>query len=114
MIPLTNEQQKQLLLLTDAAWKRLKSLMKNHYKLGGCMASEFPFLLALTSEQWQTVDMKLSRLRVINQEALQTLRRDTRKKQSRQNKTEYMRSYMQRYRQQQGASNGQISDQGSG
>lgn len=114
MIPLTNDQQKQLLLLTNSAWLKLRSEMKKHYKLGSCMPLTFPFLLALTSEQWQTVDMKLSRLRVINQEALQTLRRDTRKKQSKQNKTEYMRSYMQRYRQQKGASNGQISNQGSG
>jgi hypothetical protein len=114
VIKLTNEQQKQLLLLTETDWKKLRSDMKKHFAYGTDVTT-FPFLLALTNEQWQTIDLKLTQLRSVNKETLRILRRETRQQLRKSKKTEYMRYYMQRYRQQnRGAPNGQVSNQGSG
>ncbi len=114
MINLTNEQQKKLLLLTDAEWKLLRSSIKNHYKLGSCMPETYDFLLALTSEQWQTIETKVSQLRIDNKQVLKTLRRETRQQATKVRKTEYMRDYMRRYRlQHRGATNGQVCNQDS-
>lgn len=113
MTHLTKEQQKQLLLLTDTNWRQLRADMRKHYRLGIDMTSEYTFLLALTSKQWQSVDKEITRLRVDNKDLLTSLRRETRQQSSRSRKTEYMREYMKNYRQRKEAPHGQISNQNS-
>ena len=113
MMHLTKEQQKQLLMLTDTKWKQLRVGMRRHFRLGIDMTNEYTFLLALTSEQWQTVDKEITRLRIHNKDVLTSLRRDTRLQTSRARKTEYMREYMKNYRQRKEAIHGQISNQNS-
>ena len=113
MTQLTKDQQKQLLMLTDSRWRRLRADMKRHFRLGINIDVDHTFLLALTSEQWQTVDKEITGLRIHNKDVLTSLRRETRQQTSRARKTEYMREYMKNYRQRKGILNGQIGDQNS-
>lgn len=114
MTILTKEQQKQLLMLTDNAWNKLRVDMKKHYRLGIDINIAYSFLVALTSEQWQTVDKEITGLRIHNKDVLTSLRREIRQQRSRARKTEYMREYMKNYRQRKGILNGQVSNQDSG
>lgn len=113
MTRLTKEQQKQLLMLTESKWKGLQSDMRKHFRLGINIPSDYTFLLALTSEQWQSVDKELTRLRIDNQGVLSSLRKETRQQARRVKKTEYMREYMKNYRQRKEAPYGQVCNQNS-
>lgn len=109
MTLLTTDQQKQLLMLTTSKWNELRKLVKSHYKLGSCMPIEYTFLVALTSEQWQTVVKKLIQLRQSNRKRLQVLRKQARQEATKVKKKDYMRSYMQQYRQRKEQQHGQDS-----
>lgn len=111
---ISNEQQKDLLLLSASRWKQLRADMKTHYRLGTDVPDEYKYLLALSNEQWQTLDIKLDSLRHAHKEKLQALRKQARAAVSRQNKREYMRNYMQRYRAKQEPTDGQGSREGGG
>ena len=96
---LTLDQQKQLLMLTDRKWNNLVKAVRNHYNFGLHIDEPFTFIVALTSEQWQTIARKLTELRATNKSKLQLLRKEASLNARLQNKKEYMRRYMQRYRQ---------------
>lgn len=110
---LTKEQEKTLLLLTDSKWASLQKTMKNHYKLGSCIPLAYGFLVALTNEQWQTVDLVLTKLRVKHEDVLNLMRKKVRSEQNKTKKSEYMREYMQRYRRKVRCKHGQGSNQDS-
>lgn len=111
---ISNEQQKELLLLSNTRWKELRADMKTHYRLGTDVSTEHQFLLSLSSEQWHTLETKLDSLRYAHKEKLQALRKQARAVTSRHNKREYMREYMQRYRARKEQSSGQGSRQVGG
>lgn len=114
MYTISNEQQKELLLLSSFKWKNLRSDMRTHYRLGTEVPEQYQHLLALTSEQWQTLEAKLDSLRYANKEKLDELRKAARAKISRENKREYMRLYMQKYRSRKEQPDGQGSRQDGG
>lgn len=114
MSTISNEQQKELLLLSAFRWKNLRADMKTHYRLGTEVPEQYQHLLALTSEQWHTLEAKLDALRYANREKLEELRRAARLKASRDNKREYMRKYMKKYRSIKEQTDGQGSREVSG
>lgn len=114
MSTITNDQQKELLLLSNTAWKSLRADMKTHYRLGTEVAETHKFLLALTSEQWQNLEAKLESLRYAHKDKLNELRKQAKVVASRNNKREYMRQYMQRYRARKEQPDGQGSRQDGG
>lgn len=106
---MTSEQQKQLLLLTNAKWKELKGEVKAHFSLGTDLPEPYVFLLALTGEQWQTIEAKLDALRHAHKDKLKDLRRQAKAAGARDRKRTYMREYMKKYRQKEPTGNGQDS-----
>lgn len=108
---LTQEQQKQLLLLGNSKWKELRLAVKTHFTDGSHMPEPYAFLLALSCEQWQTLESKLEALRHAHKDKLQELRKQSKAQAARERKRNYMRGYMKKYRQKEPTGDGQDSGQ---
>ena len=109
MSSITNDQQKELLLLADSKWRTLRTEMRAHYKLGTDLTTDHRYLLALTNEQWHTLEAKLADLRYAHRDKLSALRKKAKAEASRLKKREYMRQYMHTYRTKKEQTNGQGS-----
>lgn len=109
---MTKDQLKKLLLLTNVAWRDLKSEMKAHYNLRLPVPEGYDWLVGMPFEVWREHKLYVDRIRTERKEELDILRTKTKRALAASKKREYMRLYMKRRRSAQSKPDQLIGGQG--